>query len=158
MAVPSAFPSAACESASCSASPFLLISVLVKGSCSECLSDLHAWSRSPSCGRPHCTPALSTKICPTLGKSQEPLILPLRLVPVGFRKELINDGEGGWSLRVSGKVVGKETPPSLTSVAFTKPVTFCAASGHAGVLRCEHGISSLGPCSKSMSRECYHPY
>lgn len=28
---------------------------------------------------------------------------------------------------------GEGDPPSLTSVAFTKRVTFCAAGGHAGV-------------------------
>lgn len=57
-----------------------------------------------------------------------------------------------------GEGPGEGDASHLTSVAFTKPVTFCDTSGHSCVLWCEHSISSHSPCSKSMGRESSHPY
>lgn len=48
---------------------------------------------------------------------------------------------------------GEGDAPTLTSIAFSKRVSFWDASGHACVLPREHNISSLSPCSNSMSRE-----
>lgn len=154
MAVQSAFPSAMCVSARCSASLFLLISGLVKGSSAECLSDEHDSSTSPSCGRAHFTPTLSTEFCPTLWKSQEPLIHPSRLRSRGVWER----ANKGWGERVAleglREAGGEGDAPTLTSIAFTKRVTFWDTSGHACVLLCEHNISS---CRNSMSRECSIP-